>query len=188
MQSILDPTYCSKQTTQPRVYIDRKGNMHDPDYRHFPLVASYSTSSTSSSASEAEEEYVDPFSPQRRRSGSLNWSTSGSPRYYPSPPISSSPQSSLPPFDAQKLRKNHIKRRGSLESYLEADEEESEVEGEEYSSDEEVSEDAEEKKKSELSCSEAMKRQLQTISFTMSVGAFRARRRVRKVLSRRATS
>lgn len=187
MQSILDPSYCSKQTTQPRVYIDRKGNMHDPDYRHFPLVASYSTFSTSSSTTEDEEEYVDPFSPTRR-SGSLNRSTSGSPRYYPSPPISSSPQSSLPSFDAHKSRKNHVKRQKSLESYMEGDEEESEVEGEDYSSDEEVSEDAEEKKKSDLSCSEAMKRQLQTISFAMSVGAFRARRRVKKVLRRRAMS
>ncbi len=71
---------------------------------------------------------------------------------------------------------------------MEGDEEESEVEGEDYSSDEEVSEDAEEKKKSDLSCSEAMKRQLQTISFAMSVGAFRARRRVKKVLRRRAMS
>ncbi|KAF8915457.1 hypothetical protein CPB85DRAFT_1294526 [Mucidula mucida] len=167
---ILDPSYysSSKHTTQPRVYYDRKGNMHDPDYRHFPIMpSSYAT--TSSLDSDEEEQYVDPFSQPRAYSRASPFPSSS--------PASSLFNSSLS-HDAHKLKKS---RRASLDSYQEEEEDESE---EGYDSwDEEV--DAQKTmKKPEMSCSEAMKRQLQTLSFSLGYGVFRARRRVRNALNR----
>lgn len=47
LSRLLDPLYCSPSTSKgyaPQAYVDPYGDLHDPDYRHFP------TSSSSSSA------------------------------------------------------------------------------------------------------------------------------------------
>ena len=48
---ILDPSYCSPSTSKayvsPEAYVDPYGDLHDPDYRHFPT--SFPSSSSSSS-------------------------------------------------------------------------------------------------------------------------------------------
>ncbi|KAF8868187.1 hypothetical protein CPB85DRAFT_1366514, partial [Mucidula mucida] len=148
---------------------------HRKDYRHFPIMpSSYAT--TSSLDSDEEEQYVDPFSQPRAYSRASPFPSSS--------PASSLFNSSLS-HDAHKLKKS---RRASLDSYQEEEEDESE---EGYDSwDEEVDEAAPEvdaqktMKKPEMSCSEAMKRQLQTLSFSLGYGVFRARRRVRNALNR----
>ncbi|KAF8916137.1 hypothetical protein CPB85DRAFT_1291734 [Mucidula mucida] len=179
MQSILDPAYYSQKQTsaQPRVFVDRQGNMHDPDYRHFPSVSSYSSGSSSfPSSSSVEEEddeeiYVDPFSPQARRSSSLPPTPSSSYVY-------SSPTPNPGPSDAKPRRCGFTKchQRHSMDSYHvhESDEEE---EGEEY-----MSEEEEERPKSQQPDKHSVKRQLQSVSLSLSVSAFRARRKVKEAL------
>ncbi|KAG7448303.1 uncharacterized protein BT62DRAFT_918706 [Guyanagaster necrorhizus] len=216
---LLDPSYYSTtHNYQPRVYIDRKGNMHDPDYRHFPVLSSSPSSSSSSNSplsrrnvrphwesgytyesaipdddEDLQGDYYDPFTNHGlRRSSSLTRPTTP---YYPS----SSPVSDFEsPFDdleekqcsvmkkAFRPRKCREKRRASLDStveesyyYAEAPEVVPELEADEE--DEEQRHEKEERPAP--TCAEAMKRQWQSISLTVSFGVFRARRRMRRVLS-----
>ncbi|KAK0482613.1 hypothetical protein IW261DRAFT_1042800 [Armillaria novae-zelandiae] len=213
---LLDPSYYSStHNSQPRVYIDRKGNMHDPDYRHFPVLSASPASSASSSSplsrratrpqwesaytyesaipdddDEIQGDYYDPFTNYAlRRSSSLTRPTTP---YYPS----SSPVSDFEsPFDdseekpcsviskAFRPRKCRDKRRASLDSTVE----ESYYPGEtvpELEDDDEEEEEQEKQERPTPTCSEAMKQQWQSISLTVSFGVFRARRRMKRVLSR----
>ncbi|KAF9003734.1 hypothetical protein BDZ89DRAFT_1080879 [Hymenopellis radicata] len=168
MQSILDPAYYSKHTSaQPRVFVDRQGNMHDPDYRHFPSVSSYSSGSYGSSSSatapveEEEEIYVDPFSPQARRSSSLPLTRYSSPS--PNPPSDPKPRKG----SFKKCRSRGIRWIPTEEEYYLSTEEE----------------DEEQPKSHDESCSaHSVKRQLQSVSLSLSVSAFRARRKVKEAL------
>ncbi|KAG7093080.1 hypothetical protein E1B28_009368 [Marasmius oreades] len=47
---LLDPAYTRPRSSssQTRVYKDHRGDLHDPDYRHFPSTSTYPTSSSSS--------------------------------------------------------------------------------------------------------------------------------------------
>ncbi|KAK0196540.1 hypothetical protein F5146DRAFT_1129320 [Armillaria mellea] len=147
--SSIPPTIPATHNYQPRVYIDRKGNMHDPDYRHFPVLSSSPASSSSSSPisrrtarpqwesaytyesaipddDDIQGDYYDPFTNYAlRRSSSLTRPTTP---YYPS----SSPVSDFEsPFDdpeekpcsvmkkAFRPRKCREKRRASLDSTVE---------------------------------------------------------------------
>ena len=50
LSRLLDPSYCSTSTkayVSPEAYVDPYGDLHDPDYRHFP-TSSFPSSSTSS--------------------------------------------------------------------------------------------------------------------------------------------
>ena len=51
LSRLLDPSYCSTSTSKgyvsPEAYVDPYGDLHDPDYRHFPTT-SFPSSSTSS--------------------------------------------------------------------------------------------------------------------------------------------
>ena len=51
LSRLLDPSYCSTSTSKgyvsPEAYVDPYGDLHDPDYRHFPNL-SFPSSSTSS--------------------------------------------------------------------------------------------------------------------------------------------
>ena len=191
VQHLLDPSYYSSQSSyhhQPRVYIDRKGNMHDPDYRHFPVVSSYPLTSPI----DDDDEYIDPFAYHApRRSSSLSRR-----QYYPSPSPSSSPSSSSSPDESpfddlaspEKCQGNVVKkalcrrrerRRASLDSYVLEEEEEAAAQ---VSDDEE--EQVPELDESHVpTCGEALKRQWQSISFALTFRVFRARRRLKRVLS-----
>jgi hypothetical protein len=47
LSRLLDPSYCSASTSYaPQAYVDPYGDLHDPDYRHFPT--SFPSSSSSS--------------------------------------------------------------------------------------------------------------------------------------------
>ncbi|KAK0211746.1 hypothetical protein IW262DRAFT_1301669 [Armillaria fumosa] len=211
---LLDPSYYSStHNYQPRVYIDRKGNMHDPDYRHFPVLSSSPASSSSSSPisrratrpqwesgytyesaipddDDIQGDYYDPFSNHAlRRSSSLTRPTTP---YYPS----SSPVSDYEsPFDdpeekpcsaitkAFRPRKCREKRRASLDSTVEESYYPEPVPELEDDEDEEEEHHAKQERPAPT-CSEAMKKQWQSISLTVSFGVFRARRRMRRVLSR----
>lgn len=52
LSRLLDPLYCSASTSKgyvaPEAYVDPYGDLHDPDYRHFPTY--FPSSSSSSSA------------------------------------------------------------------------------------------------------------------------------------------
>ena len=138
------------------------GNMHDPDYQYFPAITSSYYSSRYESDQDDEEEYIDPFSP------SSSSSRRASPSLYP--PFASY----IAPRETNKLRKS---TRVSIDSY----------DSEEYSStEEEVDlEDAEEiDARRDVSCSETIKRQFQSMSFNMTFRVFRARRRVREIFRR----
>ncbi|KIY70396.1 hypothetical protein CYLTODRAFT_419753 [Cylindrobasidium torrendii FP15055 ss-10] len=200
VQRLLDPSYYSTQTVyhqqQPRVYVDRKGVMHDPDYRHFPVVSSYNSTSTATSDDDDERAgfYADPFSFQsRRRSTSL---TPPSTSFYSSSACTTPPDES--PFDdplpsekqrtsvRQAFRRRRDRRRASLDSNIP---ERTVVEQEEYS---EYEEDEEDEPEDDVdanlddqtpTCGQALKRQWQSITFSLSFHAFRARRRLRRVLS-----
>ena len=47
LSRLLDPLYCSTSTStgyvSPQAYVDPYGDLHDPDYRHFPTSSSSST-------------------------------------------------------------------------------------------------------------------------------------------------
>ncbi len=214
---LLDPSYYSTtHNSQPRVYIDRKGNMHDPDYRHFPVLSSSPASSSSSNSpisrrtarpqwetgytyesaipddDDIQGDYYDPFTNYAlRRSSSLTRPTTP---YYPS----SSPVSDFEsPFDepeekpcsvmkkAFRPRKCREKRRASLDSAVEESYYPEEPEAVlELEDDEEDEEHHEKQERPAPTCSEAMKKQWQSISLTVSFGVFRARRRMKRVLSR----
>ncbi|KAF8904662.1 hypothetical protein CPB85DRAFT_1316949 [Mucidula mucida] len=199
---LLDPSYYSSHMSyQPRVYIDRKGNMHDPDYRHFPVLSSISSSSSNSpiTPDDDDADYIDPFSYHApRRSSSLLRATTP---YYPSSSVSSSPSSyEASPFDdepSEKVQGNAVKkalrrrrdrRRASLDSYVEDIQEEEQyvVERvEEEVQDDDALEALEEKEDHGApSCGEALKRQWQSISLSMNFRIFRARRRLKRVLSK----
>ncbi|KAK0476527.1 hypothetical protein EDD18DRAFT_1215209 [Armillaria luteobubalina] len=212
---LLDPSYyTSSHTYQPRVYIDRKGNMHDPDYRHFPVLSSSPASTSSSPISrratrpqweagytyesaipdddDIQGDYYDPFTNYAlRRSSSLTRPTTP---YYPS----SSPVSDFEsPFDdaeekpcsvitkAFRPRKCREKRRASLDSTVEESYYPDEPEAvPELEDDDDEEEEQQKQERPAPTCSEAMKKQWQSISLTVSFGVFRARRRMRRVLSR----
>ncbi|KAK0463539.1 uncharacterized protein EV420DRAFT_1094670 [Desarmillaria tabescens] len=205
--------YSTTHNYQPRVYIDRKGNMHDPDYRHFPVLSSSPASSSSSSSyshsrptwetgyqsaipdddDDIQGDYYDPFTNHAlRRSSSLTRPTTP---YYP---FSSSPISDFEsPFDdgleekpcsvmkkAFRPRKCREKRRASLDSTMEESYYPEAEAVPELETDEEDEERHEKEERPAPTCSEAMKKQWQSISLTVSFGVFRARRRMRRVLSR----
>lgn len=155
-------SYSSSHANPPRVIIDHMGNMHDPDYQYFPTITSSYSSSGCESDEGHEEEYVDPFS----RPSSSSRRASGSLSLYP--PFASY----IAPRETNKLRKS---ARVSVDSY----------DSEEYSStEEEVDLEDAEISRGEMSCSETIKRQLQSMSFNMTFRVFRARRRIRKVFRR----
>ncbi|KAK0211276.1 hypothetical protein DFS33DRAFT_1298539 [Desarmillaria ectypa] len=203
---LLDPSYYSTtHNYQPRVYIDHKGNMHDPDYRHFPVLSSSPSSSLSSNSpldrrnsrphwetgytyqsaipddddnDDQGGDYYDPFTNnphvlKLRRSSSLTRPTTP---YYPESPPLDDRSVMKKAFRPRKCRE---KRRASLDStveesyYPEVEEEEEKQEQEQ-----------EQEQRPSPTCAEAMKKHWQSISLTVSFGVFRARRRMRRVLSR----
>ncbi|KAF6763621.1 hypothetical protein DFP72DRAFT_479544 [Ephemerocybe angulata] len=123
---LLDPSYTtSYYTTQQQTtygaYVDAQGNMHDPDYRHFPLIqhaSQYSSSRRTTGHTRPHWELVDeeaglldadedlpeedPFhahtyntnSPKRNSYGTYK-SASPSPRHYPASHRSSSPSGGM---------------------------------------------------------------------------------------------
>lgn len=176
--AILDPSHYHTQSSpvQPRVYVDRKGNMHDPDYHLFP-VAPASPTYTHSSLNSEEEEYeaLNTLSSSRRSSISSHSPSSSSFAYSPIGAASNLP---CPSTIADRLTKRTSKcnRRVSLDSY-----EEEEIEDEDL----ELGEEEQEQEKDRLRCgSDAVKRELQSIALSMSIGVFRARRRVKNALRR----
>lgn len=178
--------------------------MHDPDYRHFPLVSSYSPSFGSMQNNAAvEEEYEDPFSPMRRsasltRSPTMRRSASLSSHRdsdQPSPSAAAPmtfvvPTSSPPSSPPMPTSNSPWKRSGrrppphqitALDSYFEgAAEEEQESE---YDSSEETEQDTSTLRHPrspggdpDLSRSESVKRQFQSMSLSVNIKVFRFRR------------
>ncbi|KAK0211740.1 hypothetical protein IW262DRAFT_357738 [Armillaria fumosa] len=169
---LLDPSYYSStHNYQPRVYIDRKGNMHDPDYRHFPVLSSSPASSSSSS-------------PISRRATRPQWESGYT--YESAIPDDDDDPEEKPCSVITKAfrpRKCREKRRASLDSTVEESyypEPVPELEDD----DDEEEEHHQKQERPAPTCSEAMKKQWQSISLTVSFGVFRARRRMRRVLSR----
>ncbi|KAI9466118.1 hypothetical protein BJY52DRAFT_325772 [Lactarius psammicola] len=69
---ILDPTYLSSSTSSSptSVYADTDGNLHDPDYRHFPAVAAPRRPAWESGGNDNEVEIEDFDEHARLRSAS----------------------------------------------------------------------------------------------------------------------
>ncbi|KIY68891.1 hypothetical protein CYLTODRAFT_421222 [Cylindrobasidium torrendii FP15055 ss-10] len=164
--AILDPSYYHTHSTQPSVYVDREGNMHDPDYHLFPVASS--SPSYSQTSIEVEDEYTDFFSrrPTSRRSSMSS---------HPSTPSSTS----RAPIASSNGRSHHEKtskhpklsHKVSLDSYTEVEQDaEQEREGG----------DAEEHHRG----SETVRRELHALALSMSIGVFKARRTVKNVLRR----
>ncbi|SJL12221.1 uncharacterized protein ARMOST_15643 [Armillaria ostoyae] len=195
---LLDPsyvsaTYTSQSPSQPRVYTDHQGNIHDPDYRPFPIVPAPHVSSFSSNPSshnvrrESSDsithdneyddpgDYFDPFAVHARRRSSLT--RSNLPRY-PSPALHS------PVDDIEEMECNSLTefvrsckwRRASLESMAERHN---------YSDTSQIdqSESKEEVKRLTPTYSQGLKNKWYSISLSVSFGVFRVRRRMKRVLS-----
>ncbi|KIY68881.1 hypothetical protein CYLTODRAFT_453123 [Cylindrobasidium torrendii FP15055 ss-10] len=177
--AILDPSHYHTQSSpvQPRVYMDRKGNMHDPDYHLFPVAPASPTYTHTSLDSEEEFEAFSTLSSSRRSSISSYSPSSSSFTYSPIGAASNLP---CPSTIADRLTKRTSKcnRRVSLDSYVETEEEEEfEEEPLEFG--------VEEQEKDKNRCgSDAVKRELHSIALSMSIGVFRARRRVKNALRR----
>ncbi|KIY67657.1 hypothetical protein CYLTODRAFT_490419 [Cylindrobasidium torrendii FP15055 ss-10] len=202
---VVDPSYSTKTSQHPRrIYKDCKGDMHDPDYRHFPLVSTYSPSfgSMQNTSAVEEEEYEDPFSPMRRSASisrspratrrSLSLHRDDQPSPSPAAPMTFVvPTSSPPSSPSMPTSSSPWKRRGrrpaqpphqitALDSYFEgAAEEEQESE---YDSSEDTEQDNNHTHprspggNPDLSRSESVKRQLQSMSLSVNIKVFRFRR------------
>ncbi|KAJ7597558.1 hypothetical protein C8J56DRAFT_882971 [Mycena floridula] len=207
---LLDPSYASSSSSSSsyspqRVWMDNNGDLHDPDYRQFPLFEKKSSPRRTSSSS------IDPFalySPQRpswelaneeedddasifeteledkhhraSRPTSPSYSRSASPIYPPSS-YSSSPTSYdddswlSSASDSFSLEAEHKLKKKRRERRFSLDSEET-VE-------ETVEEVAEGKEISETpKRSDAMKKEWQMLQLVVRIGVFRMRRRVRDAL------
>ncbi|KIY70682.1 hypothetical protein CYLTODRAFT_419504 [Cylindrobasidium torrendii FP15055 ss-10] len=184
--AILDPShYHTNAGAQPRVYTDRKGNMHDPDYHLFPVYASSSTHNSQSSSEDQEQPdgyYTRASSPPR------------SPRFGPTITVSPAPIYASAPSSYQCPTANKSSRRSS-KSHSRSNEGRVSLDSN-YSAEEDVEDDsslyseylseAEEAKDEQhpARCSEGVKKGIQSIALSVSIGAFRARRRVKSALRR----
>ncbi|KAK0463538.1 uncharacterized protein EV420DRAFT_1638471 [Desarmillaria tabescens] len=201
---LLDPSYFSTACRhQPHIYIDDQGNMHDPDYRPFPVIPSAHILSSSLNSSllsrdeqpgwvsshsavrDSEEDdqrdYFNPFVVHARRCSSL---TRNSIPYYPSSVLD------LPVNDIEEERECdnlkdvvdsckwlHTSLDSKVEDYLETPQvDQSEPK-------EDTVEEQPGIKRPTLTCSEGMKNKWYAISLSISFRAFRARRGLKSVFS-----
>ncbi|KIY63202.1 hypothetical protein CYLTODRAFT_426298 [Cylindrobasidium torrendii FP15055 ss-10] len=165
------------------IYKDYDGDIHDPDYHHFPALPAVMTNSPGAD----EDTYVDPFSPSARASPSA---PSPSPSSYTSPP---SPGGSI---------RSHKKRRPGLtlrRSYLSLNslrdgedgehEHESSTVSTDFGEDDDIAEEdtagttADKHRHPQRSLSaDNVKRNIRAMSLSMSVSVFRARKKVQNAL------
>ncbi|KAF8884789.1 hypothetical protein BD779DRAFT_1535348 [Infundibulicybe gibba] len=203
---LLDPSYSSSSSSASsssahshRAYVDHHGDLHDPDYRHFPAVSNKRHSSPFTARSHwaiddiDEPEYADDAYLYRapRRVASLT-------RYYspsPSPPSESTLRSASPsasPFADDKQRwRWRTKGPASITSIVENDTDEYESEKQQQqqkprtpspvrtAADAEDDEDAEPHMEWTPTCTDSLRRHWQAISLRFRFGLFRAKRRMR---------
>jgi len=178
---LLDPIYASSlssSSNQNTVYVDDAGDLHDPDYRHFP-----SLSRPSWEAAEQEEEvfgeaYPSPLFPSRPLS----------PAPYFSAQLSSSPSSMASNetwLSAAESYETELKGR-SWRNEQKLKKRRLEIEGDEH---EFVGDESDQEEDSEPShnqshdptstCSDAVKKEWQALQLQIRIGVFRLKRRVR---------
>ncbi|KAK0205349.1 hypothetical protein DFS33DRAFT_1428574 [Desarmillaria ectypa] len=196
---LLDPSYCSlNHNYQPSFYVDYNGNMHDPDYLHFP-VSSSSLSSNSSLSSRnvrrrwetgcsvtydddegTDADRFDPFAIQARRCASSL--TRVTPPCYSSSLVSEFDS----PFEEEKKQRSSATKaiRSWIFPHKSIGEDSEEFTGQpELKEDSNEEEERLEKKRGKLKRSEMMKKQWYSISLSVSFGVFRAKRKMRNVLT-----
>lgn len=164
------------------IYKDYDGDIHDPDYHHFPALPAVMTNSSGLD----EDTYVDPFSPSARVSPSA---PSPSPSSHTSPP---SPGGSIRSHKKRRpgltLRRSHL----SLNSYKDAEEletEHSSTVSTDFGEEDDIAEEgstgatADKQRQPQRSLTaDNVKRNIRAMSLSMSVGVFRARKKVHNAL------
>ncbi|KAJ7580723.1 hypothetical protein C8J56DRAFT_960709 [Mycena floridula] len=218
---LLDPTYASSSSSnsassssstswtvnQTKVYVDHDGDLHDPDYRHFPSLSrpSWEVVEEDENVFEEEEERYrsspKAFSPRSltRESRNLLPSFPSSRSLSPSPPfsaqipsVSTSPSSmasdetwlsAVDSYETGLNSRHECKTRHEHKlrkrRSLGGEVDEQKLLGEESDQEDEEQTDEPCHTDSAPTCSDAMKKEWQALQLHVRIGVFRMKRRVR---------